>query len=72
MIYDKLVAIICETMEMTAEEISPDSTFESFKMDSLDMVETIMAVEDEFGIEVPDDLKMETVGEFVKYIEENM
>ena len=54
---------------MTAEEISPDSTFESFKMDSLDMVETIMAVEDEFGIEIKPAEAGKSVKELVAYID---
>ena len=66
--------IICEQLGVEEDEITPDAKFiEDLGADSLDTVELIMALEEEFGIEVPDEQaeKLLTVGDVVKYIEEH-
>jgi acyl carrier protein len=50
--YEKLVAYAAKTLEIDAAEISPDSTFESLGIDSLDVVEMVMDLESELGIEL--------------------
>lgn len=54
--------------------ITPETNLlEDLDADSLDAVEIIMAIEDEFGIEIPDEMaeSLKTIGEIVEYVEEN-
>lgn len=70
---DKVKTIIAEQLGVKAEEVAPTSSFiDDLGADSLDTVELVMALEEEFGIEIPDDdaEKMTTVGDAIKYIEE--
>jgi len=56
------------------DQVTPEAKFvEDLGADSLDIVELIMALEEEFGIEVPDEQaeKLLTVGDVTKYVEEN-
>jgi len=69
MIYDKIVALIAEYTDVKPEDIKEDSTFESLGVDSLTTVELVMALEDELGVELDMDDKVETVGELVKFVE---
>ena len=69
----KVREIVCEQLGVTEEEVSPSAAFiEDLGADSLDIVELVMAFEEEFGIEVPDGdaEKLLTVGDVVKYIED--
>ena len=66
--------IIVEQLGVNADQVTPEAKFiEDLGADSLDTVELIMALEEEFNIEVPDDQaeKLLTVGDVTKYIEEN-
>ncbi len=66
--------IIVEQLGVNADQVTPAAKFiEDLGADSLDTVELIMALEEEFNIEVPDDQaeKLLTVGDVTKYIEEN-
>ncbi len=66
--------IIVEQLGVNADQVIPAAKFiEDLGADSLDTVELIMALEEEFDIEVPDDQseKLLTVGDVTKYIEEN-
>lgn len=70
---DKVKTIIAEQLGVKPEEVTPTSSFiDDLGADSLDTVELVMALEEEFGIEIPDDdaEKMTTVGDAIKYIEE--
>lgn len=73
MVYDKIAAIIADQLDMDLSDISTDSTFEDLGADSLDVVDVIMTLEDEFDMEIPDEAieGMKTVGELVKYVEDN-
>ena len=74
-IIEKLFDIVCNGLDLDADEIALDADLrEDFDADSLDMVDLIMDVEDEFGVEVPDEIldKLVTVKDVVDYIEENM
>ena len=69
----KIKSIIAEQLGVKAEEVTDNAKFvEDLGADSLDTVELVMALEEEFGIEIPDEdaEKMTTVGESMKYIEE--
>lgn len=70
---EKIKDIIAEQLGVKKEEIKPESSFiDDLGADSLDTVELVMALEEEFGIEIPDEdaEKMATVGDAIKYIEE--
>ena len=70
---DKVKSIIVEQLGVKAEDITPESSFiNDLGADSLDTVELVMALEEEFGIEIPDEdaEKITTVGDAIKYIEE--
>jgi acyl carrier protein len=70
---EKVVGIVSEQLSVPVEEINRDSKFvDDLKADSLDVVELVMAFEDEFGISIPDDdyEKIQTVGDAVDYIDE--
>jgi len=71
-IEEKVKSIIAEQLGVKQEEIKMESSFvDDLGADSLDTVELVMALEEEFGVEIPDEdaEKMSTVGEAVKYIE---
>jgi acyl carrier protein len=70
---DKVKSIIAEQLGVKPEEVTPEASFiDDLGADSLDTVELVMAFEEEFGIEIPDEdaEKITTVGEAVKYIDE--
>ena len=60
--YEKLVAYASRQLEIDASEISPDSTFESLGIDSLDVVEMVMDLESELGIEL--EMENESISTF--------
>jgi len=69
---DRVRAIIAEQLGVKLEEVTDGASFiEDLGADSLDTVELVMALEEEFGIEIPDEdaEKMRSVGEAIKYIE---
>ena len=70
---DRVRAIIAEQLGVKLEEVTDSASFiEDLGADSLDTVELVMALEGEFGIEIPDEdaEKMVTVGDAIKYIEQ--
>ena len=74
MIFERVREIICSQLDLDEDRVTMDSNIlEDFDADSLDLVDLVMSFEDEFGIEVPDDQaeNFHTVGDIVRYIEEN-
>ncbi len=72
-IEEKVRDIIVEQLGVTPEQVTINASFiEDLGADSLDTVELVMAFEEEFGVEVPDEdaEKLQKVGDVVKYIEE--
>jgi len=72
-IEEKVKDIIVEQLGVNAEQVTPSASFiEDLGADSLDTVELVMAFEEEFSVEVPDEdaEKLQTVGDVIKYIEE--
>ena len=66
--------IIVEQLGVKPDQVTPEAKFiEDLGADSLDTVELVMALEEEFGIEVPDEQaeKLQSVGDVIKYIEEH-
>jgi len=71
-VFDRVKAIVVEQLGVEADQVTPQSKFvEDLGADSLDVVELVMALEEEFDLEIPDEdaEKIATVGEAVKYIE---
>ena len=72
---EKVKKMIVELLGVSEAEVVPEAKFiDDLGADSLDIVELVMALEDEYGIEIPDEdaEKIETVGDAIKYIEEHM
>ena len=68
--YEKLVSYASKQLELDPSEISPESTFESLGIDSLDIVEMVMDLESELGIELEmEDQKIATFGELAAFID---
>ena len=70
--FDKIKAIVVEQLGVDEAEVTIDSTFiDDLGADSLDIVELIMAFEEEFNVEIPDDVaeKIKTVKDTVEYID---
>lgn len=73
MTFDKIRDIIVEQLNADASMVTMDTNLmKDLEADSLDAVEIIMAIEEEFGIEIPDEdaEKIQIVGDLVKYVEE--
>ena len=71
--YDKLVSYAAKQLELDPAEITPDSTFESLGIDSLDIVEMIMDLESELGVELElEDQKITTFQELAAFIESKL
>lgn len=74
MVFDKIREILAEQLDANVEDMSMETRIaEDLGADSLDVVEMLMSVEDEFGIEIPDDAieGLKTIGNVVEYIENN-
>ena len=72
---NRVKSIIAEQLGVKPEEVTPEASFvEDLGADSLDTVELVMALEEEFGIEISDEdaEKMTTVGDALKYIEDKI
>ena len=72
-VQDKITEIIVEQLGVKPEEVVPEASFvDDLGADSLDTVELVMALEEEFGIEIPDEdaEKIQTVGDAIRYIDE--
>ena len=73
-IEDKVKDIIVEQLGVNPEQVTPNASFiEDLGADSLDIVELVMAFEEEFGCEIPDDAAetILTVGDATKFLEKN-
>ena len=71
---ERVKEIICEQLGVEEDEVTPNAKFiEDLGADSLDTVELVMAFEEEFGVEIPDDAaeKIATVKDAIDYIDSN-
>ena len=74
MVLEKVKAILAEQFDVEEDKVTADTDLlEDLGADSLDEVDLLMSIEDEFGVEVPDDEieNIKTVGSLVSYIEAN-
>ena len=67
--FDKIKTLIADHLDIDADEITLDTTFEDLGIDSLDTVELMMEVEDEFGVEVKAQEVGKSVKELVAYVD---
>lgn len=75
MVLEKVKSILAQQFEVSADSISEDTNIvDDLGADSLDVVELIMSVEDDFGVAIPDEdaVELNTVGKIVDYIERHM
>ncbi|MBO5060305.1 MAG: acyl carrier protein [Clostridia bacterium] len=72
MTLEKIKNLLAEHLEIDAEEITEETTFEDLGVDSLDTVEIMMEMEDEFGIEIKPAEAGKSVAELVKYIDSKL
>jgi len=72
MSFEKVKAIVAEQLGVEEADITLETSFDDLNADSLDVVELIMALEEEFDIEIPDEdaEKIKTVGDAVEYIKD--
>ncbi|MBL7183068.1 MAG: acyl carrier protein [Anaerolineae bacterium] len=74
-VFEDIKAVIVEVLGVDPEQVTPKASFrEDLEADSLDLVELIMAFEDKFGAEIPDEdaQQLTTVGAAVAYVEKRM
>jgi acyl carrier protein len=72
---ERVIEIVSEQMGVNKDQISPETSFiNDLGADSLDTVELVMELEEEFDINIPDEdaEKIQTVGQAIKYIEEHI
>ena len=70
--FETIAKLIAERTDKDITEVKAESTFTDLGIDSLDTVELLMSLEDEIGAEIELDEKVNTVGEFVAFVEKKM
>ena len=73
-VFERIRAMLAEQLDIEEDKITMESDIlEDFEADSLDVVDMVMTLQDEFGIEIPDEEieNLHTVGDVVRYVEEN-
>ena len=69
MVFEKVAELIAEKIDCDVKDITPDTSFEDLNIDSLDITELAMSIEDEFDIEFEVSQDMTTVAELVAAVE---
>jgi len=71
-VFEKVRSLMSEQLDIDEDKISPETTFEEIDADSLDVVELVMAIEEEFDIEIADEAveNIKTVADIINHIEE--
>lgn len=75
MVFEKIKAILVDQLDIEEDSITLDSLLvEDLGADSLDAIDIVMSIEDEFSVEVPDEIieKMESVNDIVSFVENNI
>lgn len=70
--FEKIALYLSHQMDIPLENITPDTTFESLNIDSLDTVEMLMDLEAELNVDLELTDKLSTVGEFAAFVEERV
>lgn len=74
MAFERIRQILCDQLDLEEAKVTMESDIvEDLEADSLDVVDLVMTLEDEFGLEVPDDQieNFRTVGDIVRFVQEN-
>lgn len=75
MVFEKIRAILCDQLDVEEDKVTMNADIvDDLGADSLDVVDLVMSLEDEFDCEIPDDVaeKIKTVGDLVRYVETNI
>lgn len=72
MTLEKVITLLAQHLEMDESEITKDTTFEDLGVDSLDTVEIMMEMEDEFGVEIKPQEAGKSVADLVAYIDSKL
>jgi acyl carrier protein len=73
-IQDKVIDIVCDQLGVSRDKVTPETSFvNDLGADSLDQVELVMEFEEEFDINIPDEdaEKIQSVGDAIRYVQEN-
>ena len=72
--YDRIRTYLAQQLDIPAEDIHRDTTFESLHLDSLDMMEMVMDMEEELGVdfEMEGEMKLETIGDLADFIDDKL
>lgn len=70
--FEKIKNYLSKQLDISADSICEDTTFESLGIDSLDVVEMVVDLEEELGIELELDDKITNIGEFVAFVESKL
>ncbi|MBQ2153796.1 MAG: acyl carrier protein [Oscillospiraceae bacterium] len=69
---EKLISYLSQELDIPADSITRDTTFESLHLDSLDTVEMLMDLEEELGVDLELEEKLNTIGELADFIESKL
>lgn len=69
MTFETIAKIIAENKGMDVAEIKPETSFDDMELDSLDVIEVVMAIEEEFGITIETEAGLKTVNDIVALVE---
>ena len=70
--FEKIQAYLANQLDISPDDITPETTFESLGIDSLDTVEMVMDLEEQLGVELELEDKITTVGELVDFVESKL
>ena len=72
-VYEKVKAIVVDQLGVDEEDITPTTSFQALNADSLDIVELVMALEEEFNLDIADEEveNIKTIADVVKYVTDN-
>lgn len=69
MIFEGIREVICDQLEVSADEVTMDTTFEELGADSLDLFQVVIEIEEKYGIQLEDAEKIKSVRDAVEYVE---
>ena len=71
---NKIISYLSQQLDIPADELNANTTFESLNLDSLDMAEMIVDMEEDVGVdfEIEGEVRLETIGELADYIEDKL
>ncbi len=71
---NKIISYLSQQLDIPADELNANTTFESLNLDSLDMAEMIVDMEEDVGVdfEIEGEVRLETLGELADYIEDKL